>query len=178
MRRPLALGLLATLLLAGACGGSDSSTEAAATVELSSDQLGDATLAGLGAETSAVELADYRGRPVVLNFFASTCTPCVREMPAFQTVYEAAAGDIAFLGVAVSDRAADALDLVRRTGVSYDLASDPRGEFFVRAGASLLPTTLVLDGDGNVLRRLTGEITADELIASLADAVGVEVVVS
>lgn len=180
MGRPLAMGLLATLIAAGACvgGGGDPSTDPGGSVELTSDQLGDATLAGLGADVPAVDLADYRGRPVVVNFFASTCTPCVREMPALEEVHQAAGDDIAFIGVAVNDRVDDARELVRRTGVTYDLASDPGGEFFAGAGAVLLPTTLLLDVDGNVVRRLAGEITAESLVASVAEAVDVEVELS
>lgn len=50
--------------------------------------------------------------------------------------------------------------------------SDPTGEVFAAAGASLLPSTLVLDGEGDVFRRLTGEIDEDELLDVLAEVAG------
>jgi thiol-disulfide isomerase/thioredoxin len=97
-------------------------------------------------------------------------------MPALEEVHQAAGGDVTFVGVAVNDRVDAALELAADTGVTYALVADPSGELFTGAGATLLPTTLVLDADGDVVRRLSGEIDADELIDVLADETGVEVV--
>ena len=178
MRRSRALAV-ATLLLLGAL----SSCDDGAADEPSADRRrrpdrrrrsASTVLAGLG-DGDDVDLADLRGRPVVVNFFASTCAPCVREMPALEAVHQAAGDDVAFVGVAVNDRVDDALELVEQTGVTYHLAADPTGELFTAAGATLLPTTIVLDADGEVVRRLTGELDADELVDALADATGVEV---
>jgi thiol-disulfide isomerase/thioredoxin len=166
----------AACLLLGACGD-DGSTDGGS-VELPGDDVGGATLPGLGDGATDVELAALRGRPVVVNFFASTCAPCVREMPALERVHQEAGDEVAFVGVAVNDRVDDALELVDQTGVTYELAADPAGEFFTGAGATLLPTTLVLDADGGVASRLTGEITADELVEVLAEETGVEVVLA
>ena len=51
--------------------------------------------------------ADYRGTPLVVNFFASWCTPCVREMPDLQQVHSELGSKVAFLGINNQDRAAD-----------------------------------------------------------------------
>lgn len=171
-------GALAGLLLVAlpACGDDGGAAdEPSGSVDLAGDDVVDAELAGLGADADAVALADLRGRPVVVNLWASTCAPCVREMPALESVHQAAGDEVAFVGVAVNDRVDDALELAERTGVTYPLVADADGSFFVDAGATLLPTTLVLDQDGAVVRRLVGEITADELVDVLADETGVEV---
>jgi thiol-disulfide isomerase/thioredoxin len=176
MRRSRALAV-ATLLLLGAlssCDGPADEPTADDGVDLTGDELGDTVLTGLG-DGEAVDLAALRGRPVVVNFFASTCAPCVREMPALETVHQAAGDDVAFVGVAVADRPADALELVEQTSVTYDLAADPTGELFTAAGATLLPSTILLDADGEVVRRLTGELDADALVDALAEDTGVEV---
>ena len=95
-----------------------------------------------------------RGTPTVVNFFSSTCTPCITEMPAFEEVYQErqAAGEVAFLGLAVADRTDDALALVEQTGRHLP---DRRGQGRVgdqRARrASLLPTTVLLDADGEIV---------------------------
>jgi len=177
MRRSLVIGLAGLLLLTGACGDGGGPAGGGG-VDLDDGDLGGATLAGLGDGASPVDLTSYRGRPLVLNFFASTCAPCVREMPALEDAHQAAAGEVAILGVAVNDRVADALELTERTGVTYDLAADPRGDYFTESGASLLPTTLVFDADGELVRRLTGEITAAELVEVLAEETGVEVILA
>jgi thiol-disulfide isomerase/thioredoxin len=176
VRCSLLVGLLGLSLTIAACD--DGRAEPAGSVQLDGEEIGELTLAGLGEDAEPVELAAFRGRPVVVNFFASTCAPCVREMPALETVHQAAGDDVAFVGVAVNDRADAALALAEQTGVTYELAADPSGELFTAAGASLLPTTLVLDGDGAVVRRLTGEITAAELVEVLAEDAGATVVLA
>jgi thiol-disulfide isomerase/thioredoxin len=184
MRRALLATFAGLLLATGACsddgGGSDGGAGegggGSGQVQLAGDDVGSAVLPGLGDGADDVDLASFRGTPVVLNFWASTCPPCVREMPALEEVHQAAGGDVAFVGVAVNDRVDAALELAADTGVTYALVADPSGELFTGAGATLLPTTLVLDADGDVVRRLSGEIDADELIDVLADETGVEVV--
>jgi thiol-disulfide isomerase/thioredoxin len=175
------LGVVAAAcLITGACGNGGDADAAAGggSVELAGDDVAGATLPGLGEGAADVTLTDFRGRPLVVNFFASTCAPCVREMPALEQVHQGADDQVAFVGVAVNDRVDDALELVDETGVTYALAADPAGEFFTGAGATLLPTTLVIDADGEVTRRLTGEITAEELVAVLGEETGVEVVLA
>ena len=169
---------IAVLLTLPACGDDGGTADGpSGSVDLAGDDLASAVLAGLGPDAGDVDLAELRGTPVVVNFWASTCAPCVREMPALESVHQAAGDDVAFVGVAVNDRVDDALELADRTGVTYPLVADADGSFFVDAGATLLPTTLVLDQDGAVVRRFVGELTADELVEVLADDTGVEVAV-
>ena len=65
-----------------------------------------------------VPLSGVRGTPTVVNFFSSTCTPCITEMPAFEEVYQDVKGseEVAFLGLAVADRTDDAQALVEGDG--------------------------------------------------------------
>jgi thiol-disulfide isomerase/thioredoxin len=172
------VGILASLIVLALAGCGDDGEAAdppSGSVDLVGDDVADAELPGLGPDADDIALADLRGTPVVVNFWASTCAPCVREMPALESVHQAAGDDVAFVGVAVNDRVDDALDLAEQTGVTYPLVADADGSFFVDAGATVLPTTLVLDQDGAVVRRMVGEITADELVEVLAEDTGVEV---
>jgi thiol-disulfide isomerase/thioredoxin len=179
MRRAVVAALVAAFLAAAACGDdAGGAPDGSGSVDLAGGDVADAALPGLGDGTDPVDLAAYRGTPVVVNFFASTCPPCVREMPALERTHQAAGDDVAFVGVAVNDRVDAALELVERTGITYDVAADPGGDFFTEAGATLLPTTLVIDADGEVVRRLSGEITADELVEVLAEETGVDVVLA
>ena len=164
------------LLAVPACGDDGGDADApTGSVDLAGDDIGTAVLPGLGDDAADVDLAELRGVPVVVNFWASTCAPCVREMPALESVHQAAGDDVAFVGAAVNDRVDDAHELAEETGVTYPLVADAAGSFFVDAGATLLPTTLVLDQEGTVVRRLVGEITAEELVDVLAEETGVEV---
>lgn len=177
MRRVVVLLSLALLVGGVACSGGDDEADdpgrSGDGVALIGDDIGDSTLVGLGPDAPAIDFAALRGRPVVLNFFASTCAPCVTEMPALEATHQALGDRVAFVGVAVNDRVEDALAMVEDTGVTYPVAADPSGELFTSAGFSFLPVTVILDADGEVAKRLTGALGEDDLRAALAE-VGVE----
>jgi cytochrome c biogenesis protein CcmG/thiol:disulfide interchange protein DsbE len=114
-------------------------------------------------------LADYRGRPVVVNFFASWCAPCLAEMPGFERVHQDLDGRVAFLGVNLQDRREDGLAVIEQTGITYDVARDPDGSLFQAFGAFAMPTTLFIDADGNVVDLHSGEISAGALAGKIDD---------
>lgn len=122
-----------------------------------------------------VPLADLRGGPVLVNFFASTCTPCIKEMPDLEEVHQELGDQVTFLGLAVADRPENALDLVERTGVTYRTALDPESRVITAlASTSFLPTTVLLDSAGNVVGSHTGQLDADGIRQLLADGLGIE----
>src|SRR5205807_4097898 len=106
----------------------------------------------------AVSLQALRGKPVVINFWASWCLPCRREMPAFQAAHEALGGKVAFVGIDNKDFQKDALDLVRTTGIRYPSGFDPDGSVASRYGLVGLPTTVFVSADGRLLERRVGEV--------------------
>lgn len=110
---------------------------------------------------SRASLADYRGRPVVVNFWASWCPPCVSEMPTFEQVHQRYRDRVAFLGLNLQDDPADAARLAERTGVTYDLARDPRGDGFRAFGGVGMPTTVFVSADGEVLATRTGDLSRE-----------------
>lgn len=112
-----------------------------------------------------VSLAQYRGRPVVVNFFASWCVPCRREMPGFEAVYEKVGDRVAFVGVNHQDNREGALELLSDTGVRYPSGFDPDGKVAASYGLFGMPTTLFISDQGAVLERRTGEISEKELLA-------------
>lgn len=103
------------------------------------------------------------GTPVVVNFWSSTCIPCLKEMPAFEEVHKELDGEVTFLGVDVIDTVEAGNEMVATTGVTYRNARDPRGEIFAVFGGIALPRTVLIDGDGTIVATHSGELTADEL---------------
>ncbi len=131
----------------------------------------DATTDGIGGVDAEFELLDggtatfagYRGRPLVVNFFASWCPPCVAEMPDFEDVHQDYAGEVAFLGLNLQDSVDSGRRLVERTGVTYDIGRDPDGTLFQAFGGIAMPTTVFVDADGQVVEVYSGALTADAL---------------
>ena len=127
-----------------------------------------ATLGGF-AGGPAVNVADFRGTPLIVNFWATWCAPCVKEMPEFQEVAAQAGDKVVFLGVDVEDAPSNAEPFVQRLGIDYPLAIDPRREFSNAVNNFGMPTTLFVDPDGIVRYRHTGPLDAAQLRALLAE---------
>ena len=128
----------------------------------------------LGAPGERVSLADFAGRPVVVNFWASWCVPCRKEMPAFQAVYERIGAKVAFVGVNHQDGRSAAEEFQAATGVRYPSGYDPQGKVAAAYGLFGLPTTVLID-DGRIVARKVGEVTQRELEDLIRRAFGVEV---
>ncbi|MET0727734.1 MAG: TlpA disulfide reductase family protein [Acidimicrobiales bacterium] len=124
-------------------------------------------------EDDVVPLASLRGRPVLVNFFASTCVPCITEMPALEEVHQAIGDQVTFLGLAMQDRPEDAQALVERTGVTYRTAQDKDARVITALGGTILPTTVLLDADGDIVTTHNGQIDADGLRKLIADELGI-----
>lgn len=111
----------------------------------------DFTLPALvGGETS---LRSYRGRPLVLAFFASWCAPCVEEFPVLAAAAREHGDAIAVVGVSIDEAdATDVAALVREHDIPYSVILDPGGTIAGGGfGVPPLPATFVLDGDGRVV---------------------------
>ncbi|MDZ7674497.1 MAG: TlpA disulfide reductase family protein [Acidimicrobiales bacterium] len=115
------------------------------------------------------------GRPMVVNFFASWCTPCVAEMPDFQTVSEELDGRVDFVGLANQDRPEDAARTVETTGVTYPWYRDARGDIVAATGSVQMPTTAFFDAEGNMVEVHAGALDAGELRSMIEEHLGVSV---
>jgi cytochrome c biogenesis protein CcmG/thiol:disulfide interchange protein DsbE len=122
-----------------------------------------------------VDLADFRGTPLVLNFWATWCAPCVKEMPDLQEVATQAEDRVAFLGIDVEDAPPNAEPFVESLKISYPLALDPRREYSRAVNNFGMPTTLFVDPDGIVQYRHTGPLSADQLRELIDEHLGVAV---
>ena len=104
--------------------------------------------------------ADFDGTPVVINFFASTCAPCVREMPEFERSFATYGDEVAFLGLNHRETVDDGMSVAEATQVTYPLASDPDGSLLAAFDGLAMPTTVLVDADGNV--RYSRSVVLDE----------------
>lgn len=107
-----------------------------------------------------VSLASYRGRPVVLNFWASWCGPCKSEAAVLErdwTRYRSRG--VVFLGVDDKDFASDARRFVAAHGLTFTMLQDGSGNVTGSYGVSQVPETYVLNRQGRVVAHLAGPIT-------------------
>ena len=155
MRRLLAIVVVAVVACSGS-GGDDGRDVSAISYRL------------LRTEGEA-SLGDYAGTPLVVNFFGTTCEPCLREMPALERVHQAYGDRVAFLGLNVQDTVEDALALVDQTGITWDLGRDPRGEIIRELDSIGMPTTVLIDPDSRLLELHLGELSEQELTDLLED---------
>ena len=110
----------------------------------------------------AVNLLALTGKPMVLNFWYSTCEPCRRELPAFAAAHEQQP-EIQFIGVNMNDKVEIALAFAEKYGVTFPTLFDPSGEFISQLGIATAPTTLFVDATGNIVDQVSGEISAEKL---------------
>jgi thiol-disulfide isomerase/thioredoxin len=116
--------------------------------------------------------ADYAGKPLVINFWQTTCAPCLKEMPAFERVHRALGAGVQFLGIDVNDTLNSGKDYARKLGVTYDLVRDPSAELLSALGGVVLPTTVLVGADGTVLLVHASAFSENELTSAITKAFG------
>lgn len=169
------LGVVAiAALIPGACGDSSESSSPS-DEQTGGSSVEDITLAALpadgGEEATVGEL--LADGPLVINFFASWCTPCIEEMPDFETVHQAVGEEVSIVGVATSDGEERALELVDSTGITYPTYGDPDGGVLTYFEAVGMPTTVFITTDGTVAEVHGGKLDADSLRGKLDEHFGV-----
>jgi cytochrome c biogenesis protein CcmG/thiol:disulfide interchange protein DsbE len=129
----------------------------------------DFTLALL--DGSDVTLSDLRGQVVVLNFWASWCSPCRREAPALQRVWETYQDrDVAFVGVTYRDAKDASLAFIQEYGLTYPNGLDEQGQISDDYGVTAVPETYVIDREGRVAWFQIGEVQAETLARQVEQA--------
>lgn len=117
-----------------------------------------------------VRLADFKGQPVVLNFWASWCDPCNREAPLLQTTaLDLKAKGVVFLGVDGGEPTSAGQRFLQKYGVTYtNIADSVGGATAISYGVTNMPETFFIDRNGKVVARYTGELDARNLQQELA----------
>lgn len=112
---------------------------------------------------TTTSLADYRGTPVVLNFFAESCVPCRKEMPALEQVHQEIGDRVTVLGVDQGDTEEVAKAFVEEMGVTYDIGRDPSGDLARAFGVDFLPGTVFITRSGDIAAVHRGQLSYDDL---------------
>jgi peroxiredoxin len=156
MRRPAALALLVLALFAAGCER-EKKAEAPKAEDL------DFALKDVGGRE--VRLSDYRGKVVLLEFFATWCPPCRMAVPEMNELHRRLSGkDAVVIAVSVGERMEDVREFVSGQGITYTVLVDNEG-IDSRFGVSTIPSTFILDKNGAVVARHMGFMPgfADEM---------------
>ena len=111
-----------------------------------------------------VDLNSLRGKVVLINYWATRCTPCKEEMPLLETFYQAHQDDnFVLIGLNVSNDVEDAAEFIAAKGYSYPIWTDPPGNTMIELGIHGLPSSILLDEDGILRWFWLGPVTEETL---------------
>ena len=110
-----------------------------------------------------VDLAALRGKPVVLNFWATWCGPCFEEHPVLVANARMLQPNVQFIGVVFQDEESKIRGFLNERGSAYPTLMDDKGKTAIAYGVGGVPETFFLDASGKVVDKYEGPISPDEL---------------
>ena len=116
-------------------------------------------------EGKSVSLSDFRGKPVLINFWATWCPSCQLEMPFLQQVYNDRSGtDLVFLAIDTGESPAKVKEFFASKGLSLPVLFDFTGSASDKYGVSAIPTTFFIDGSGVIKQKTVGAFPSTRAI--------------
>jgi peroxiredoxin len=115
------------------------------------------------------KLSDYRGKTVVVHFWATWCPPCVRELPLVDKMARERT-DIVVLAVECGEAKADVAAFLKKKGLTLNSGLDESGDISQRYGIQAIPQTFVVDKDGVVVFAKLGAMEESEYLVALKKA--------
>ncbi|MBQ8926641.1 MAG: TlpA family protein disulfide reductase [Oscillospiraceae bacterium] len=124
------------------------------------------------ADASPVHLSDFRGRPVLINFWATWCPPCRSELPYFEEAYRTYSDRLDVMMVDLTDGRQETREIVQdfltENGYTFPVYYDTQGSASQAYGLYSIPQTVCVDAEGNLLASHIGAMTAEELSEYIA----------
>lgn len=114
--------------------------------------------------SAKVSLADFKGKPLVLNFWAPWCPPCREEAPLLQQTYEKYKGkNIEFLMISIRDTDRNVINFMKDNNLTFPVGLDTEAVLTTRYSVSGIPTTFFIDRNGKIKRTYVGALQADQI---------------
>jgi thiol-disulfide isomerase/thioredoxin len=124
----------------------------------------------MSTDGTLVNLSDFKGKPVIINFWATWCPPCRAETPDLQEVHRELGDKVAILSVnATSQDGGDVAGFMREFGVTFTVVLDPEGKAFEAYNIRGLPTTIFVDRAGIVNEVFTGAVNKAYIESKLSE---------
>lgn len=162
--RTVAFLLMAIAILLAACG---QSADVEAPTESNADVPSDFALMSLDGDE--VVLSELEGKYVLVNFWATWCIPCRKEMPYLQEVFEEHEDQLTVLAINMNEDAERVRPFIEEFGYTYPILLDPPDELAAEHNVRGLPVSFIVGPDGEIVYRRIGEILPEEFDIWLAE---------
>lgn len=137
-----------------------------AVVQTAFAQLPHVTLKDINGKAVRLDTLSNGGKPIIIDFFATWCKPCNRELSAISEVYDQWQSETGVRLIAVSIDQAHHINkvkpLVDQLGWPYEVLLDPNSELKRALGVQLIPYTLIVDGNGKIVYKHSGYVDGEE----------------
>jgi cytochrome c biogenesis protein CcmG/thiol:disulfide interchange protein DsbE len=164
-----ALAVVASLIAITVAASGPSGTATAGTARPTADPAAPAfSLPVLGHSGQKITLADYAGKPLIVNFFASWCQPCQQETPLLARFYRTEQAKVAIVGLDENDVLSSAMSFTRKEGVGYPVGFDPQVTAASAYDVAALPQTFFLDARHRIVDRVFGAVTQADIKRGIA----------
>ena len=117
-----------------------------------------------------IDLAQFRGKPVIVNFWATWCRPCWDEHPVLTQTAQALGGQVQFVGVVFQDEESKIKNFLQQRGWAYPTLVDQAGKTAIAYGVGGVPETYFLDKNGVIVAKFAGPMSADDIQTNLQKA--------
>jgi cytochrome c biogenesis protein CcmG/thiol:disulfide interchange protein DsbE len=114
-----------------------------------------------------ISIEQYRGKPLVINFWATWCGPCYEEHPVLVANARALQPQVQFLGVVFQDSEQKIQQFLNERGTAYPTLVDEAGKTAIADGVGGVPETFFLDGTGNIVAKFSGALSTEALRENL-----------
>ena len=124
-------------------------------------------------DCTSITLSELQGKPVIINFWATWCGPCVKEMPAFERLKDDFGDKIGIIAVNCGDDAGTVKDFMEENGYTFPVVLDEEYSISMLYPTNSIPYTVVVDAEGKVTHISTGALDADTMYERYKEALGV-----
>jgi len=117
-----------------------------------------------------IDLTQFRGKPLVVNFWATWCRPCYEEHPVLVSNAQIMQGQVQFLGVVFQDKEEKIQQFLNERGTAYPTLVDQAGKTAIAYGVGGVPETFFLNKDGRIVDKFVGPIDSESLQTNIRKA--------